>query len=72
MTPIGFVQNGRDRAEDDFWGGTESRIMLSDDVSIEALDGIEEFSHVEVVFVFDRVDSAKIVSGARHPRNNPD
>jgi len=46
--------------------------MLSDDVSIEALDGIEEFSHVEVVFVFDRVDSAKIVSGARHPRNNPD
>jgi len=72
MTPIGFVQGGRDRAEDDFWGGIESRIMLSDDVSIEALDGIEEFSHVEVVFVFDRVDSAKIVSGARHPRNNPD
>jgi tRNA (Thr-GGU) A37 N-methylase len=27
---------------------------------------------VEVLFLFDRVDPSRIVTGARHPRNNPD
>jgi len=69
---IAFVRGGRDQAEDDFWGGTQSRIVLVDSIPTEALDGIEAFSHVEVVFLFDRVDPATIVSGARHPRGNPD
>lgn len=72
VTPIAFVRGGRDQAEDDFWGGTESRMVLADGIPTEALEGIEAFSHVEVVFLFDRVDPAKIVSGARHPRNNPE
>jgi tRNA (Thr-GGU) A37 N-methylase len=38
----------------------------------DALEGIEAFSHVEVLFHFHRVDPAKIVSGARHPRNRED
>lgn len=33
---------------------------------------LEEFSQVEVLFAFHRVDPSKVVSGARHPRNNPD
>ncbi|MGD8415800.1 MAG: SAM-dependent methyltransferase, partial [Pseudomonadales bacterium] len=33
-------------------------------------EGLQEFSHVEVIYVFDKVDSSKIVTGARHPRNN--
>jgi tRNA (adenine37-N6)-methyltransferase len=70
MEPIGYVRGGRAGTDDDFWGDTESSIVLSDDAPAEALDGIEDFSHAEIVFVFDRVDPAKIVSGARHPRNN--
>jgi tRNA (Thr-GGU) A37 N-methylase len=66
------VEASRQQAEDDFWGGSEACIVLDPRFEPEALQGIEEFSHVEVIFFFDRVDPAKIVSGARHPRNNRD
>ena len=71
VIPIGQVEAVRLAAEDDFWGGAISRITLSDTFSAESLQGLEEFSHIEVIFLFDQVDSAKIVTGARHPRNNP-
>jgi tRNA (Thr-GGU) A37 N-methylase len=71
LIPIAHVRGARDDARDDFWGGAESRLVLTDAVEESALDGIESFSHVEVLFVFDRVEGAKIVRGARHPRNNP-
>jgi tRNA (adenine37-N6)-methyltransferase len=72
MEPIAYVRGGRAGTEDDFWGATESRIELCDGVPAEALDGIEDFSHAEIVYVFDRVDPASVVVGARHPRNNPE
>ena len=69
---IGYVQAVRPVAEDDFWGGEESCIALTDAFTAEALQGLEEFSHVEVLFLFHGVDPSKIVTGARHPRNTPD
>lgn len=73
MEPVAYVQGGRtDPAADDYWGGQLSRIVLSDKYRPEALEGIEEFSHAEIIFFFDRVDPARIVSGTRHPRNNPE
>jgi len=72
MTPIGRVEAARDVAEDDFWGGSEAAIVLDDRFGPDALQGLDAFSHVEVLFVFDRVEEAQVVSGARHPRNNPD
>lgn len=69
---VGFVEGSRARAEDDFWGGTEARIRLADDLPAEALQGLDAFSHVEVMFLFHKVDEAKIVAGARRPRGNPD
>lgn len=69
---IGRVEAARKEAIDDDWGGSESAIVLDARFEEEALAGLEQFSHVEVLFVFDRVDPAKVVSGARHPRNNPD
>jgi len=72
MQAIGRVEAERKEAEDDGWGGTESCIVLEDGFAPQALDGIEEFSHVEVLFFFHRVDPSKIVHGARHPRNNRD
>lgn len=71
MAPVAFVRGSRQRPTDDFWGGTACRLELADGIPSDSLDGIEEFSHAEIVFVFDRVEEAKIVSGARHPRNNP-
>ena len=71
MKPIGLVHCARVSLEDDYWGGTEARILLTDAVGPDALDGIEEFSHAEIIYVFDQVTAEKIVRGARHPRNNP-
>jgi tRNA (Thr-GGU) A37 N-methylase/ribosomal protein S18 acetylase RimI-like enzyme len=72
MRPIGYVVGGRPSPEDDFWGGTQTRIRLRDGVPSEALDGIEEFSHAEILFVFDRVDATDAnETWSRHPRNNP-
>src|SRR5262249_34833840 len=70
VRPIGFVSAGRAHAEDDFWGGEEACIALAEPFTAEALEGLAEFSHVEVLFLFHEVDPSKIVTGARHPRNN--
>ncbi len=71
MTPIGVVRGGRDVPEDDDWGQSRARIDLDPArFDAEALLGLDAFSHVEVVYVFDRVSDDQIVSGARHPRGN--
>jgi len=67
---IGYVEAPRSRAEDDFWGEEEACITLTDQLAPEALQGLADFSHVEVLFLFHRVEPSKIVTGARHPRNN--
>jgi tRNA-Thr(GGU) m(6)t(6)A37 methyltransferase TsaA len=68
--PVGYVESVRPHAEDDFWGGEEACIRLTAEYTPDSLQGIEDFSHVEVIYLFHEVDTAKIVSGARHPRNN--
>ncbi|MGZ0078451.1 SAM-dependent methyltransferase [Methylomonas sp. YC3] len=70
VTAIGFVEAVRPHAEDDFWGGEEACIALTSEFTFEALQGISDFSHVEVLFLFHEVEPSKIVKGARHPRNN--
>lgn len=72
LRPIGWVRGGRADVEDDDWGDVASRIELDPDVlGPSATQGLEDFSHLEVVFVFDRVDPAAVCTGARHPRGNP-
>ena len=73
LVPIGHVRSTRKKSEDDQWDAESASIAL--DVtrfSAEALYGLGDFSHVEIVFYMDRVDPAKIESAARHPRNNSD
>lgn len=73
MVPVGAVRGGRTTPEDDDWGGLACRIEL--DPGVVATDsalGLDEFSHVEVVFVFDGVDPAQVCNGARHPRGRQD
>ena len=72
MQAIGFVEASRLHPDDDYWGGNESCITLTDDFPPEALQGLWDFSHVEVLFLFHEVELPKIVSGARHPRNLPE
>jgi tRNA (adenine37-N6)-methyltransferase len=70
LEPIGYVSSPRDDTSDDGWGDIEARIELCPEFAPEALDGIEEFSHLEIVFFFDRVPENRIERGARHPRGN--
>jgi tRNA (Thr-GGU) A37 N-methylase len=73
ITPIGYVRGGRDQPIDDDWGKSRARIEL-EPVSFgpAALASLGDFSHLEVVFLFDRVTEAEIEYGARHPRGRAD
>lgn len=71
VQPIGYVASSRKRAEDDYWGGTQACITLTDAFTPQALEGLTAFSHVEVLYVFHAVDVSQVVLGARHPRDNP-
>jgi tRNA (adenine37-N6)-methyltransferase len=68
IVPIGTVRGGRAEPIDDDWGAVTSQIVLEDRWPADALAGLEDFSHVDVVYVFDRVDEATITTGARRPR----
>jgi tRNA-Thr(GGU) m(6)t(6)A37 methyltransferase TsaA len=70
LVPIGTVRGGRSEPIDDDWGAVTCQIVLDGQWPADALAGLEDFSHVDVVYVFDQVDEATITVGARHPRNN--
>ncbi|MFM7271200.1 MAG: SAM-dependent methyltransferase [Actinomycetes bacterium] len=73
VEPVGHVVGGRRVVEDDAWGEVEARIRLDHpQAAAEMVRGLEDFSHLEVVFLFDRVDPDAVEWGSRHPRGNPD
>ena len=73
MTPIGTVHNARREPLDDGWDEVSSTIRLDlTTLGADATLGLRAFSHVEVVFAFDRIDPATVTTDARHPRGNPD
>ncbi len=70
LEPIGYVHCDRKHLHDDNWGDVSSTIELSDEFGPEAFDGLEDFSHIEIVFHFHQVSEQAIERGARHPRGN--
>lgn len=71
VVPVAYVKNSRKEISDDFWGAIISEIELTYDFSGSALKGIEDFSHLEIIFYFDKVSTEKINFGSSKPRNNP-
>ncbi len=69
INTIGKVVTDRIRPEDDNWGAGTSKIMLNKEYNADSLKGIEDFSHLEILFLFHKVKDEKIERGARHPRN---
>ena len=70
IEPIAYVKNCRKELVDDDWGEIVSTIELADHIEGTSIAGIHEFSHLEIIFFFDKVDDKKIHYEARHPRNN--
>ncbi len=71
LEPVAIVHSPRTDRSDDDWGSVESTIELDDRFSPEALTGLDEFSHIEVVFILHGIDESEVETKARHPRNNP-
>jgi len=69
VKPIAVIKNNRTAAIDDNWSHVESIIELQQDVPESCLDGIEEFSHLEIIYYFHK--STKTFIGSEHPRENP-
>ena|SRR5437868_5550853 len=71
VIPIGVVRGGRSEPIDDDWDQVEAEIVLdAAKFAPDAAAGLDAFSHIEVIFHFDRADPGKINTGARHPRGN--
>jgi tRNA (adenine37-N6)-methyltransferase len=68
---IGTVHNKRTTMEDDFWGDIVSEIKLDERFKSDALEGIDAFSHVEIIYVYHKVMDLPVVMGTEHPRRNP-
>jgi tRNA-Thr(GGU) m(6)t(6)A37 methyltransferase TsaA len=73
MTPVAHVRGGRIVPEDDDWGEVAAILEFdAERFAPEVLSGLADFSHIDVVYVFDQVDETAIHLGARHPRNRTD
>ncbi|MGB0922459.1 MAG: SAM-dependent methyltransferase [Alphaproteobacteria bacterium] len=73
LKAIGTVQGGRADPVDDDWMRETACIQLDEsDFTAEALQGLDDFSHAEVIFHFNKVPADKITTDARHPRGNKD
>lgn len=68
--PIARVKNTRTTTTDDYWGTIISEIILEDHVPTDAFKNIEQFSHLEIIYHFDKSKPADIVFSGR-PRGNP-
>ncbi|MEU3304266.1 TrmO family methyltransferase [Streptomyces sp. NPDC006678] len=71
IKPIGEVVAGRTEVADDYWGGVESVIQLDDEFPLDSVQGLEEFSHLVVVWHFDQASPDDVEYHARSPRGNP-
>lgn len=72
VRPIGVVHSSRLRPIDDDWGDVAATITLLPPFDGRSLVGLEEFSHVEVLYLFHMVDPESVHTGSRRPRGNPD
>jgi tRNA-Thr(GGU) m(6)t(6)A37 methyltransferase TsaA len=68
LEPIAFVRNNRHEKVDDNWSEIISEIELIDSLPIESFDGIETFSHLEIIYYLDK--ATKTIIGSEHPREN--
>ncbi len=69
LTPVAIVKNSRLAPEDDYWEQVISEIELAQHIPDSAFDGITQFSHVEIIFYFDKALQDDIVFSGR-PRGN--
>lgn len=68
--PVATVKNARKEPIDDHWSTIIAEIELADHIPTEAFERISDFSHLEIIYFFNKVNAADIVFSGR-PRGNP-
>ncbi|WP_329453337.1 SAM-dependent methyltransferase (plasmid) [Streptomyces sp. NBC_01724] len=68
---IGTVVAGHSGRLDDYKGGTTSIIRLNPDIPENAVQGITEFSHLQVTWFFHLGSDEDVELPPRSPRDNP-
>ena len=69
LSPVAFVQNSRKEPVDDDWSRIISEIHLAENIPDEALLNLDAFSHLEIIYFFNKVRDEEIVYSVR-PRGN--
>ena len=69
FSPIGTIKNSRQKPTDDFWEEVVTEIELAEHIPTEAFNHISDFSHLEIIYYFDKVEDENIVF-VGHPRGN--
>src|ERR687885_620030 len=70
LVPIGVVVGGRSEIFEDHWGAVTAQLALHPAMlGPDATRGLEQFSHLEVVFHFHC--ARRVCRGSEHPRGNP-
>src|SRR3954471_1760389 len=73
ITSIGIVRNDRtDIQHTDNWGAVRSTIVVDERFGEACLQGLADFSHVEVIFVFDQFPEPTDVSEPKPYRGRAD
>ena len=73
LQPIGVVRSPIKEVADDCWGGVVANIDLDrTQFGPECTLGLDQYSHLEIVFLLNRIPTKKIETGARHPRGRAD
>lgn len=67
---IGHVVSDRTEVSDDYWGTAASIIRLRPELGPETLVGLEEFSHLQVVWQFHLASPSDVHLGTRSPRGD--
>ena len=70
LKPIATVKNLRTEPIDDNWETIIADIELADHIPTQSFDSISDFSHLEIIYYFDKVNNNDIVFSGR-PRGNP-
>lgn len=71
LQSIATVKNSRKEPIDDNWEAIIAEIELAEHIPTEAFNNISNFSHLEIIYYFNKVQKEDIVFSG-HPRGNPD
>ncbi|MEY9840557.1 TrmO family methyltransferase [Streptacidiphilus sp. EB103A] len=67
---IAHVISERTQVSDDYWGGVQSIIRLRPGLGPDTLTGLEEFSHLLVLWKFHLARAEDVHLGTRSPRGD--